>query len=40
MQRKQRKRNEVGKSGIYEDIGSMSRKASGAPAHVSEDSKS
>jgi hypothetical protein len=40
MQRKQRKRNEVEKFGIYEDIKNMSRKASGSLAHVSEDSKS
>jgi hypothetical protein len=40
MQRKQRKRNEVEKFGIYEDIKDMSRKAGGSLAHVSEDSKS
>ena len=40
MQRKQRKRNEVGIFGIYEDIEDMFKKASGSPAHVSETSKS
>ena len=39
MQIKQRKRNEVVICGIYEDIQNMSRKASGSPAHVIEDSK-
>jgi hypothetical protein len=40
MPRKQKKRNEVVIYGIYEDIQNMSRKASGSPAHVIEDSKS
>ena len=40
MQRKQRKRNEVVIFGINKGIQNMSRKASGSPAHVTEDSKS
>ena len=37
MQRKQRKRNEVVISGIYEDIQNVSRKASRYPTPVIED---